>query len=211
MAPTTLRLSRRIAGRALPLLLLAACAVERAAGYTEGRSEAGTAFERGTAELCTLGMSLSTEDRFDPETGLFYARHLGCLVSDREKGYAEGWNDFFRAAAARGEFDGVSLRHKARTEEQVLAAFAADPGAEIPRGGALRDPTGRFAIESAGASLVVRPAGRDLGSVLPAGVGANPRVLFADGGTTALLRWEHETGTRHATIDLPSGRLLQIY
>lgn len=209
MEPRTRRRWAYVAVTVLPLVVLASCFGGRAIGWASGRSDAAAALEEGRAELCAIGLPCYSHGGFDPATGLFYSRNLGCLVSDHEIGYRDGWNGVVRAAVERGDLDRVSLRHKARSEERVRAAFAADPGVELSPGRPLRDASGRFEIAICDSRVVVPTSGPDRPSDLWVSDGVVPRVLFADGGTTALVRCEDATWDRVATLDLPSGRLLQ--
>ena len=122
--------------------------------------------------------------------------------------YANGWNQVVRAAAARGELDSVSLRHKVRTLDGVKAAFGADAGSPLAKDAAVSGPDGRFEVRAQGSYIEVRRADRE-GWETTFVDAQDARVLFVDGGTTLLLRESGSWQDCFTSVDLPSRRMLQ--
>jgi hypothetical protein len=122
--------------------------------------------------------------------------------------YENGWNQVVRAAAARGELDSVSLRHKVRTLDGVKAAFGADAGSPLSADAVACDLGRRFEVRAQGSYVEVRRADRD-GWETTLVDAQDAHVLFADGGTTLLLRESGGGQDRFTSIDLPSRRMLQ--
>ena len=126
--------------------------------------------------------------------------------------YAAGWNAVVRAAAARGETDAQSLRHKVTTLDAMKARFAAEPGFTFAADGTrVLDPSGRWEMAAADyGSLVAAKAGAEGLNWTSARVG-DATCVFADGGSTLCIRRDEGWQVTYATFDLERRASLQEF
>jgi len=210
MTSVTPATRRRLVWAGLTLLLLLvplAWFGNDAWNWVQGRWDASRAIALGRAELCSVGLPRDPRGGFDPASGLFYSHNLGCVVLPGTGAYIRGWNSRMLAAAADGEVP--SLRHKARTADEVRAALAGDAGEWLTAEDRLRDPAGRWEVlVGAGGEIRVRDL-RDGTEESTWYDCEQSRAVFADDGTTLLLRIRCGLRGGYASIDLPGAALLQ--
>lgn len=134
------------------------------------------------------------------------------MVSGWAVAYAKGWNAVVRAAAARGETDAKSLRHKVTTLDAMKARFAAEPGFALAADGTrVGDPSGRWEVASTeyGWLLAGKAGAEQLNNTV--GEVRDATCVFADGGSTLCVRRDDGWQVTYATFDLDRRASLQTF